>query len=97
MDGLGQLPHLDMLLAMERLNGVQWCPGDGAEMDRWIDVYRRIFAAGKKAQVFGNIEPIRRIIREAGLGAGIHYRMPGGPLAEEKRFRQQLAGAGFDA
>jgi 5-methyltetrahydrofolate--homocysteine methyltransferase len=97
MDGQGQLPHLNMILGLERLNGVQWCPGVGEKMDAWIDVYRRIFAAGKKTQVFGDIGPVQNIIREAGLGSGIHYRMPGGPLAEEKRFRRELACFGFDA
>ena len=85
-----------MFLAMERINGVQWVPGDGAPgFDHWMDIYRRIFAAGKKTQVWGPAEPIRRILREASLGAGIHYRMPGGPLAEHKRFQQELASFGI--
>ena len=99
LDGRGQLPHLDMILAMERVNGVQWVPGDGAPgLDRWIDVYRRIFAAGKKTQVYGPIALVRRIIGEVGVGPGMHYHgMPGGPLAEQKRFRQELASLGIDA
>ena len=98
LDGRGQLPHLDMILVMEQINGVQWIPGAGAPgFDHWIDVYRRIFAAGKKTQVFGPAEPVHRIMQEAGLGAGIHYWMAGGPLAELKRFRQELASFGIDA
>jgi hypothetical protein len=27
LDGKGQLPHLNMLLALERLRGIQWVPG----------------------------------------------------------------------
>ena len=56
VDGRGQLPHLDMILAMGRINGVQWVPGPGApSCDHWIDIYRRIFAAGKKAQLGGAV------------------------------------------
>ena len=29
LDGKGALPHLDMLLSLEKLKGVQWVPGDG--------------------------------------------------------------------
>jgi len=93
LDGRGQLPHLDMILKMERVNGVQWVPGTGEpELNNWIDVYRRIFAAGKKTQLWGGytVEPVRSVIREAGLGAGIHCRLPGGPVSEEKRLRQGL-------
>jgi hypothetical protein len=62
-----------------------------------MDIYRRIFAAGKKTQAWGPVEPIRQIIREVGLGAGIHYRMPGGRLAEQKRYQQELGRFGIDA
>jgi len=102
LDGRGQLPHLDMILAMERVNGVQWVPGIGAPAcEHWIDIYRRIFAAGKKTQLGGapggTVEQVCRVIGEIGVGPGIHYRMPGGPLTEEKRFQRELASLGVDA
>jgi len=97
LDGRGQLPHLDMILGMERINGVQWVPGDGAPgFDHWGDVYRRIFAAGKKTQVWGAPDPIRNLIGEVGLGPGIHYRMPGGVIDEEDQCRKELAAFGFE-
>ena len=97
LDGRGQLPHLDMILAIDRIAGVQWVPGDGAApADHWIDVYRRIFAAGKKTQLFGDIEPARKVIDQLGVGPGVHFRMPGGPISEEKKFRQTLTDLGFE-
>ena len=52
LDGVGQLGHLDSLLEIDDLNGVQWIPGTGQLQGvHWADVYRRIAAGGKKMQV----------------------------------------------
>ncbi len=60
LDGVGQLPHLDLLLSIEELSGIQWIPGAGQPgYDHWIDCYRRIRAAGKKIQLFG---PSREVV-----------------------------------
>jgi 5-methyltetrahydrofolate--homocysteine methyltransferase len=48
LDGVGQLPHLDSLLSIPELKGIQWVPGDGKpDVSEWPDVYRRIRKAGK--------------------------------------------------
>jgi 5-methyltetrahydrofolate--homocysteine methyltransferase len=48
LDGIGSLPHLDSLLEIEELDGVQWVYGDGKPgVPHWIDVYRKIREAGK--------------------------------------------------
>ena len=53
LDGVGQLGHLDSLLEMPELAGIQWVPGAGQEDFRhWPDVYRRIRAAGKLIQTY---------------------------------------------
>lgn len=53
MDGKGQLPHLDQLLSIPTLRGVQWQPGDGQpRADGWLDVLARIRQAGKLCQVY---------------------------------------------
>ncbi|MCD6365795.1 MAG: hypothetical protein J7M14_07965 [Planctomycetes bacterium] len=53
LDGPGQLPHLDSILAIEELGGVQWIPGAGEPNDKlWFDVYEKILGAGKLAQIF---------------------------------------------
>ena len=52
LDGPGALVHLDRLLDIPNLNGIQWVYGAGQEpADRWIDVYKRIQAAGKCIQL----------------------------------------------
>jgi len=67
LDGPGQLPHLDMLLAMKDLHGVQWIPGDGnPPAAHWPQVLRRIVAAGKRCQVYTDADGARRILREVG-------------------------------
>lgn len=50
LDGVGELPHLDMLLGLERLAGVQWIPGAGNPAPNdpaYIALYRKIRAAGQ--------------------------------------------------
>ena len=67
LDGKGQLPHLDMLLSIKRLAGVQWIPGDGQPPpEKWLDVLKRIRDAGKLCQLFVDPEGAIRIARELG-------------------------------
>ena len=48
LDGPGALRHLDALLAIPQLNGIQWTYGAGnGPARRWMDVYKRVQAAGK--------------------------------------------------
>ncbi len=54
LDGIGQLNHLDDVLALEKLNAVQWVSGAGQpDAIHWLDVYRRIQAAGKQMWIVG--------------------------------------------
>jgi 5-methyltetrahydrofolate--homocysteine methyltransferase len=73
LDGPGQLPHLDSLLAIKELDGIQWVPGAGQpECDRWPEVYARIRAAGKKIQVMGGLDVFERVLQQlGGPGPGI--------------------------
>ena len=53
LDGVGQIGHLDHLLRIERLRGIQWIPGDGKPpAEHWPDLLRRIRDAGKLVQVY---------------------------------------------
>ncbi len=48
LDGPGAIRHLDALLALPRLTGIQWVPGAGAApMSSWIRLLRRIQSKGK--------------------------------------------------
>jgi hypothetical protein len=66
LDGPTALPHLDTLLSIPKLNGIQWVFGAGnGPCTRWIEVYRRIQNAGKCAQVIvENVEEIFTILDE---------------------------------
>jgi 5-methyltetrahydrofolate--homocysteine methyltransferase len=71
LDGVGQLPHLDSLLSIPELAGVQWVPGAGKPTcDKWPDVYARILKAGKRAQVWGPAE-LLAIERAVGAAKGV--------------------------
>jgi 5-methyltetrahydrofolate--homocysteine methyltransferase len=50
MDGQGQLPHIDLLLGIDRLTGIQWVPGAGNKNvtdEKWYPLYKKIQAKGK--------------------------------------------------
>jgi hypothetical protein len=48
LDGPGAIRHLDSLLSLPCLDGIQWVPGAGAPpMSHWIRLLRRIQAGGK--------------------------------------------------
>ncbi|MBQ6053383.1 MAG: trimethylamine corrinoid protein 2 [Clostridia bacterium] len=48
LDGIGSLTHLDTLLGVDRINGIQWVPGEGkAPAREWVEVLKRIQRAGK--------------------------------------------------
>ncbi|GAG07493.1 unnamed protein product, partial [marine sediment metagenome] len=50
LDGPDALMHLDDLLSISTLTGIQWVPGAGKDLtcsDTWMPVYKKIQAAGK--------------------------------------------------
>lgn len=52
LDGPRALRHLDILLEIPNLTAVQWLYGAGqGNASRWLDVYKKILAAGKAVQV----------------------------------------------
>lgn len=77
LDGVGELPHLDMLLGLERLAGVQWIPGAGNPAPNdpaYIALYRKIRAAGKQVQIqYCEPECLLDIVGQMGGGAGLHH------------------------
>ncbi|HZK70411.1 MAG TPA: trimethylamine corrinoid protein 2 [Clostridia bacterium] len=56
LDGPGALRHLDRLLKIEKLKGIQWVYGAGQPTARyWIDILKKIQDAGKLIHI--SIEP----------------------------------------
>jgi hypothetical protein len=73
LDGKGQIPHLDMMLAIENLRGIQWIPGDGAPPpDQWLPLLKRIRDAGKLCQVYVSAKGALTIAKELG-GKGFTF------------------------
>ena len=67
LDGKGAIPHLDMLLSLETLRGIQWIPGAGQpQASDWISLLKRIKDGGKLCQVFVDPGGARHIVRELG-------------------------------
>jgi hypothetical protein len=75
LDGQGEIPHLDMLLSIPRLRGIQWIPGDGNPTpEHWLPLLKRIRDAGKLCQVTVSPEGALTIIRELG-GKGFCFNI----------------------
>ena len=67
MDGKGQLVHVDTLLSITRLRGIQWVPGYGKPpCEEWLPLLKKIRAAGKLCQVTVSAKGALTIIRELG-------------------------------
>jgi hypothetical protein len=80
LDGPGQLLHLDSLLQIEALKGVQWVPGpDAADCSRWPEVYRKIRGAHKLIQLYGSFEVLDAVSEQLGSARGIHLKHASGP------------------
>ena len=71
LDGPGALKHLDSLLDIPELNGIQWVPGAGqASATHWIPVLQKIQNAGKLIQMYvdpGEIEELCRHLKPEGV------------------------------
>jgi len=85
LDGPGALPHLDSLLSIEELKGIQWVPGAGQpDVTCWPEVYRRIRRAGKLIQTWGDMETLDALVQQLGSAEGIII-LWGGDMADRPR------------
>ena len=98
LDGPGQLSHLDSLLTIDDLDGVQWVPGAGKpECDRWPEVYRKIHAAGRKIQVIGaGFETLDAVFEQVGSAHGLQHIGIQGILDDETSTRRRLTEYGIE-
>lgn len=72
LDGPGQLPHLDSILEIKELKGVQWAPGAGQlDYTEWPEVYKKIRDAGKLIQTWGDMKTLDTLVEQIGSGEGI--------------------------
>ncbi len=67
LDGPGEIRHLDSLLAIPRLRGIQWIPGAGQpSAEDWPDILKRIRQGNKLCQVYVGREGAFKILKEIG-------------------------------
>jgi len=73
LDGPGEIPHLNSLLKVERLDGIQWVPGAGEELrgddcgsPKWIPLYRKILEAGKLLVLYMPREKVIPMLKALG-------------------------------
>jgi hypothetical protein len=95
LDGKGQIPHLDRLLSLERLRGIQWIPGDGAPPpEEWLPLFKHIRDGGKLCQLSVTPQGARTIVRELG-GRGFALSIEGtlSPTEADDLVRTLMVGA----
>lgn len=75
LDGPGEIPHLDILLDIPDLDGIQWVPGEGnpqCDSPKWFPMYKKILSHNKLLvlQSFDDRRNIPKILEEI-TGRGI--------------------------
>jgi hypothetical protein len=84
LDGVGQLPHLDHLLGIESLRGIQWIPGAGKPNAAvWDDVIGPILEGGKLVQAAGTPDEVLAAIKRHG-GKGIQFMLSQGEMSDSE-------------
>lgn len=84
LDGPGQLPHLEHLLEIDAIDGIQWVPGQGQPGgcdERWFPYYRRIQEKGRKLIIM-QVEPAK-------IGILLDAISPRGVLLADVRCRSE--------
>jgi len=83
LDGPGQIAHVDQLLSIDRLRGIQWIPGDGnPPPEEWLDLLQRIVGGGRLCQLYVTPEGARTIVRNIG-GTGFMFSISDPMTADE--------------
>jgi 5-methyltetrahydrofolate--homocysteine methyltransferase len=91
LDGRGQIPHLDLLLSLEQLHGIQWIPGEGQPSpSAWLPLLKHIIDAGKLCQLYVSADDARTIVREIGGRGFAFYITDTIKLEEAEAFIQEL-------
>ena len=77
LDGTGQILHLDQILSIEELDGIQWIHGDGKpDCSNWPEIYQKVHTAGKRIQIHtGEFNAIDAVIEQIGTANGLQYQM----------------------
>jgi 5-methyltetrahydrofolate--homocysteine methyltransferase len=103
LDGPGAVRHLDILLSIPSLKGIQWVPGSGCPgHSNWLPLLKRIRDSGKLCQIYVSPANALLIDREIGSKGFVFYIVPEEPytdaglneyfdvLADSRPFLRQL-------
>ena len=72
LDGPGSLPHLDSLLSIDELAGIQWVFGAGQPgVTAWPEVHRRIREAGKLLWLSASPKEFAEVVKQLGSAEGL--------------------------
>jgi 5-methyltetrahydrofolate--homocysteine methyltransferase len=97
LDGIGQLNHVDSLLAIKELNGVQWVPGQGKpSSEHWPELHKKIHGSGKNIQLLGNLDCLDKVAEQIGTGKTIEVRNITGHIRDEKQYRERMKKYGIE-
>lgn len=85
LDGPDAVRHLDALLSIKSLRGIQWIPG-GARPGpaQWLPLLKRIRDGGKLCQVYVNASNALTIARELGGKGFAFYIVPEEPYTDQE-------------
>jgi len=65
LDGPGAVRHVDALLALPKLDGIQWIPGAGAPpVSEWMPLLKKIQGAGKLLQLYCEKWEVEKLLTE---------------------------------
>jgi hypothetical protein len=88
LDGTQAMHHLDTLLGIEALDGIEWTPQSGIEgggHQRWWPLYKKILAAGKCVQAIGvQVDEIKPLLDACGPN-GMYIMCHAGSEQEARR------------
>lgn len=90
MDGKGELAHLPQLIAIDSLDAIQWCPGEGVPRPmEWMDVYRQLRQSGKNMHILGDEDDLRAIAGEIGA-KGLYSNLNVRPCSQREDMQKLL-------
>mgnify|MGYP006274341087 CR=1 FL=1 len=77
LDGPGMVPHLDSILSIPEIKGVQWVPGPkySPTDELAMSIYRRIRDAGKFVEVCGSMNAFTTVAQALGSAQGLYGRV----------------------
>lgn len=94
LDGPGELPHLDYILEIEKINAIQWTAGAGnADIGSsdWYELYHKMQQKGKGIVLLG-VQPgdVTRLLRELEPG-GLYLSTACDTPDEAKRLEEEVS------